>query len=131
MGDAGIVSFGSGVVERGGVVSPVGAEGLRVGVLADHRFELFPADVFADLFPSGRGRPSVPADVIASAMILKELEGLSGRQAADAVRCDIHWKVACGLALDDEGVYYTCSCIGVSVWPGRSARIASATRSLK
>jgi IS5 family transposase len=86
--------------------------------LADHRLELFPADAFADLFPSGRGRPSVPADVIASAMILKELEGLSDRQAAEAMRCDIRWKVACGLALDDEGVHYTV----FTYWRQRLAR---------
>jgi len=86
--------------------------------LADHRLDLFPVDAFADLFPSGRGRPSVPADVIASAMILKELEGLSDRQAAEAVRCDIRWKVACGLALDDEGVHYTV----FTYWRQRLAR---------
>jgi transposase len=72
--------------------------------LADHRSELFPDDMFSDLFPSGRGRPSIPQDVMASAMILKELEGLSDREAADALRCDIRWRVACGLALDDEGL---------------------------
>jgi IS5 family transposase len=93
-------------------------EGSVYAFLADHRFELFPADAFADLFPSGRGRPSVPADVIAAAMILKELEGLSDRQAADAVRCDIRWKVACGLALDDEGVHYTV----FTYWRQRLAR---------
>jgi IS5 family transposase len=93
-------------------------EGSVYAFLADHRFELFPADAFADLFPSGRGRPSVPADVIASAMILKELEGLSDRQAAEAVRCDIRWKVACGLALDDEGVHFTV----FTYWRQRLAR---------
>jgi IS5 family transposase len=83
------------------------AEGSVYAFLADHRAELFPDDMFADLFPSGRGRPSVPADVMASAMILKELEGLSDREAAAALRCDIRWKVATGLALDDEGVHFT------------------------
>jgi IS5 family transposase len=82
-------------------------EGSVYGLLADHRSELFPDEMFEDLFPSSRGRPSVPAGVMASAMILKELEGLSDRQAAEALRCDIRWKVACGLALDDEGVHYT------------------------
>ncbi len=82
-------------------------EGSVHAFLADHRTELFPDELFSDLFVAGRGRPSVPADVMASAMILKELEGLSDRQAADALRCDIAWKVACGLALDDEGVHYT------------------------
>lgn len=75
--------------------------------LADHRAELFPDEAFADLFPSGTGRPSVPAEVIASAMVLKELEGHSDRQAADALRCDIRWKVATGLPLDHPGVHFT------------------------
>ena len=35
-------------------------------LLAAHRGELFPDEMFADLFPTGRGRPSVPADVMAS-----------------------------------------------------------------
>jgi IS5 family transposase len=82
-------------------------EGSVYAFLADHRSDVFPDDMFADLFPSRRGRPSTPAGVMASAMILKELEGLSDRQAADALRCDIRWKVACGLALDDAGVHYT------------------------
>ena len=34
--------------------------------LAAHRSELFPEGMFADLFPSHRGRPSVPAQVMAS-----------------------------------------------------------------
>jgi len=76
-------------------------------LLADHRLKLFPDELFADLFPSGRGRPSVPGDVMATALVLKELEGLSDRQAADALRCDIRWKVATGLALDHPGVHYT------------------------
>jgi len=71
--------------------------------LAEHRARLFPDELFADLFPSGRGRPSVPADVIATALVLKELEGLSDRQAAAAVSRDIAWKAACGLALDAAG----------------------------
>jgi transposase len=83
------------------------SEGSVYAFLADHRAELFPDVMFSDLFPSGRGRPSIPVDVMASAMILKELEGLSDREAADALRCDIRWKVACGLALDDEGPHYT------------------------
>ena len=72
--------------------------------LADHRKQLFPDEMFEDLFPTGRGRPSVPGEVIASAMLLKELEGLSDRQAADALRLNIGWKVATGLALDAPGM---------------------------
>ena len=71
--------------------------------LAAHRHDLFPDEMFEDLFPSGRGRPSIPADVVASVMVLQALEGLSDRDAARALRDRISWKVACGLALDDEG----------------------------
>jgi transposase len=70
--------------------------------LADHRPDLFPDEMFEDLFPSRRGRPSVPADVVASVMVLQALEGLSDRDAARALRDRISWKVACGLALTDE-----------------------------
>ena len=66
--------------------------------LADHRGELFPDELFADLFRSGRGRPSVPADVVATVMVLQALEGLSDRDAAAALRTNIAWKVAAGLA---------------------------------
>ena len=83
------------------------AEGSVEAFLADHRHQLFPDEMFADLFPSGRGRPSIPADVIATAMVLQALEGLSDREAARAVRDRISWKVACGLALDDDGFDYS------------------------
>jgi IS5 family transposase len=75
--------------------------------LADHRKDLFPDEMFEDLFASGRGRPSIPADVVASVMVLQALEGLSDRDAARALRDRISWKVACGLALDDEGFDYS------------------------
>src|SRR6187431_469741 len=75
--------------------------------LASHRRRLFPDDLFADLFPTGRGRPSVPAEVIATVMVLQSLEGLSDRDAAQALRTDLRWKVAAGLALDDEGFHPT------------------------
>jgi len=75
--------------------------------LAEHRQRLFPDELFADLFRSGRGRPSVPADVIATVLVLQSLEGLSDRDAVQAVRTDLRWKVAAGLALDDEGFHPT------------------------
>jgi IS5 family transposase len=82
-------------------------EGSVEAFLADHRQELFPDPMFEDLFPSGRGRPSVPADVVASVMVLQALEGLSDRDAARALTDRISWKVACGLALDEEGFHPT------------------------
>ena len=59
-----------------------------------------PTSMFDDLFPSGRGRPSVPPDVMASVIVLQTLHGLSDRDAADAVTFDLRWKAACGIAID-------------------------------
>jgi IS5 family transposase len=67
--------------------------------LAGHRRELFPDELFADLFASGRGRPSVPADVMASVITLQALHGLSDSETVDAVTFDLRWKAACGLAV--------------------------------
>jgi IS5 family transposase len=82
-------------------------EGTIYAFLADHRNELFKDEDFADLFPSGRGRPSTPAVLICSVMVLQALEGLSDRDAIRALRTRIDWKVACGLALDDPGFDFT------------------------
>ncbi|MDA8291891.1 MAG: IS1182 family transposase [Actinomycetota bacterium] len=93
--DAGI--FCRGLVEEGSIYA----------FLADHRHELFPDQEFADLFPSGRGRPSTPAALICSVMVLQALEGLSDRDALRQLRNRIDWKVACGLSLDDAGFDFT------------------------
>ena len=82
-------------------------EGSVEAFLADHRHELFPDELFADLFPSGRGRPSIPADVVASVMVLQALEGLSDREAERALRDRISWKVATGLPIDAIGFDYS------------------------
>jgi Transposase DDE domain/Transposase domain (DUF772) len=82
-------------------------DGSVYAFLADHRQELFPVELFADLVRQGGGHPSVPAEVIATVMVLQALEGLSDREAASALRRDIAWKVACGLRLDDEGFHPT------------------------
>src|SRR6266568_9563166 len=71
--------------------------------LAAHRQELFTDGDFADLFPSGRGRPSVPASVMASVMVLQVLQDYSDAEAAEAARCDLRWKAACGFPLDHGG----------------------------
>jgi IS5 family transposase len=88
--------------------------------------------MFEDLFASGRGRPSIPADVVASVMVLQALEGLSDRDAARALRDRISWKVACGLALDDEGFDFSV----LTYWrtrlrkSDRPERISDAVRSV-
>lgn len=75
--------------------------------LAEHRQRLFPDEMFADLFPSDRGRPSVPADVVATVLVLQSLDGLSDRDAVEQLRVNIAWKVAAGRPLDDPGFHPT------------------------
>jgi Transposase domain (DUF772)/Transposase DDE domain len=77
--------------------------GSMFAFLAAHRRELFGDEEFADLFPSGKGRPSVPASVMASVMVLQVLHDCSDAEAAEAARCDLRWKVACGFPLDHGG----------------------------
>lgn len=101
-------------------------EGTIYAFLADHRRELFKDEGFADLFPSGRGRPSIPVDVICSVMVLQALEGLSDRDAIRALRTRIDWKVACGLALDDPGFDFT----NLTYWRGRLRNSARPERIL-
>lgn len=67
--------------------------------LAEHRQRLFPDSFVADLFPSATGRPSLPADLVGSVLVLKELYDLSDARAAEALKFDIRWKVACGRSL--------------------------------
>src|SRR5262245_17801814 len=75
--------------------------------LAVHRQELFPDEMFADLFPSGRGRPSVPADVMAAVITLQALHGLSDSETVDAVTFDLRWKTACGLPVSSGAFHPT------------------------
>jgi hypothetical protein len=85
--------------------------------LAGHRRELFPDELFADLFPSGRGRPSVPADVMASVITLQALHGLSDAETVDAVAFDLRWKAACGLPVT-AGAFHPTT---LTVWRRRLA----------
>jgi hypothetical protein len=75
--------------------------------LAEHRLRLFPDEMFADLFPTCRGRPSVPADVVATMMVLQALEERSDREACRALQTDLAWKAATGTAVTDEAFHPT------------------------
>jgi transposase len=61
---------------------------------------------FADLFPV-RGRPAEAPVRLALATLLQFMEGLTDRQAADAVRTRIDWKYLLCLELTDIGFDHT------------------------
>jgi hypothetical protein len=93
------------LLDAGALVGHLVPAGSMFAFLAEHRGEVFPDTEFADLFPSGRGRPSMPAPVAASILVLQALHDLSDAEAAEAARCDIRWKVATGMALDHKGFH--------------------------
>jgi hypothetical protein len=93
------------LLDAAALVGHLVPEGSMFAFLAAHRGQVFPDGEFADLFPSGRGRPSLPAPVAASVLTLQTLYDLSDSETAEAARCDLRWKVATGMALDDAGFH--------------------------
>lgn len=85
--------------DAGEVAGDLVPTGSVFAFLAEHRCELFDDAFIADLFTNSTGRPSLPADLVGSVLVLKELYDLSDRQTADALCFDIRWKVACGRSL--------------------------------
>ena len=84
-------------------------------LLAQHRSRLFPDELFGDLFVSGRGRPSVPGEVVAAVMVLQALEGVSDREACRRLQTDVAWKAAAGLAVTDAAFHHTV----LTLWRNR------------
>ena len=76
--------------------------------LADEGHRLFGDDYFADLYTRSRlGRPTVPARVLATVMVLQAFEGLSDREAVDRLGRDLAWQAACGVDLGFEAFHST------------------------
>lgn len=76
--------------------------GNRYLAMRDTLGALFTDQDFADLF-SSRGQPAYPPWRLALVTVLQFTEGLSDRQAAEAVRARLDWKYALGLELTDPG----------------------------
>ena len=70
-------------------------------------FELFPDELFADVF-CDTGRRSVPPMIVAVVMVLQRIEGCSDREAVDRFAFDARWKYAAGgLDFDYPGFVHT------------------------
>ncbi len=59
--------------------------------------------------------------MVATVLVLQALEGCSDREAVERLRCDLRWKAAAGLAVDDGGFHYSV----LSLW---RARLRASTR---
>jgi transposase len=71
-------------------------------LMRDHLGMIFDDQQFADLF-SPTGQPAASPFRLALTTVLQFVEGVSDRQAADAVRSRIDWKFALALPLEDPG----------------------------
>jgi len=98
-------------------MGPIPAETIRIaraafpkGTLAmrlrDMMGTLYDDPTFADLF-SHRGRPAEAPWRLALVTVLQFVDGLSDRQAADAVRERLGWTYALGLEVTDAGFDHT------------------------
>jgi len=67
---------------------------------------IYEDEAFTKLFPT-RGQPAEAPWRLALVTVLQFVEGLSDRQAADAVRARIDWKYLLGLELMDPGFDHT------------------------
>ncbi len=98
-------------------VGPIPADTLRVAKAAipkgntqlrlrDSQGTIFDDSLFAPLFPK-KGQPAVAPWRLALVTVMQFAEGLSDRDAADAVRVHIDWKYLLGLDLTDQGFDYS------------------------
>ena len=78
---------------------PKGCPAIR---LRDALGPVFSDTDFVDLFPA-RGKPGLSPAMLTMVLLLQYSEGLSDRQAAQAVAARIDWKYALGLELTDTG----------------------------
>src|SRR5919109_4226513 len=101
-------------------VPPVPEETIRVAHAAfphgniymrmrDELGTIYDDQLFSTLFPA-RGQPAESPWRLALTTVMQFAEGLSDRQAADAVRSRIDWKYALGLALSDSGFDFSVLC---------------------
>lgn len=81
-------------------------KGNRYLRLRDELGTLYQDELFADLFPAS-GQPAEAPWRLALVTILQFLEGLSDRQAAEAVRSRLDWKYLLGLQVTDAGFHYS------------------------
>jgi hypothetical protein len=89
-----------GLFEADALYAEFVGRGTFYGWLAAQRGELFPDELFAALYASGWGRPSVPPSLLATALVLQAHAGVSDDEAVQRAAYDLRWKVALGVEVD-------------------------------
>jgi hypothetical protein len=90
-----------------GFCEPLVAPDSIYGLLHRECHELFPDEMFADLF-CDVGRRCVPPMIVAVVMVLQRLEGCSDREAVERFLFDLRWRYAAGgLDFDYPGFVHT------------------------
>ena len=74
--------------------------------LRDTLGTIYQDEQFAELYPR-RGQPAQAPWRLALVSVMQFREGLSDRQAANAVRGRLDWKYLLGLELSDPGFHYS------------------------
>ena len=103
-------------------------EGSVFAFLATERLRLFPAEMFADLFPSGRGRPSIPAEVIASVIVLQTLHGFRTVRLRMRSPSTCGGRQRVGIAIDAAAFHPTTLTYWRNGWRRASGRSGSSRR---
>ena len=72
------------------------------GLLASLRGQLFRDDDFAEIYCPDNGRDRVPPRLLATALLLQTYDKVSDAAAKARADCDIRWKVALGIEIEDR-----------------------------
>ena len=96
----------AGTAQIAAAAFPKGCPAMR---MRDELGTIYDDRMFAPLYPA-RGQPAHSPWRLALVTVLQFAEGLSDRQAADAVRGRIDWKYALGLDLADPGYDFSVLC---------------------
>ena len=117
------------LLDAGTLVGHLVPAGSMFAFLAAHRQELFGDEDFADLFPSGKGRPSVPVSMIASVMVLQVLHDYSDAEAAEAAAAICGGRRRAGSRWIIGALIPRRWCTGGGGWRSQAARTGSVRRS--
>lgn len=77
-------------------------KGSFYGFLASQRGLLFRDEEFAELYCRNNGRDSVPPSLLATTLLLQTYDRVSDEEAKERADFDIRWKVALGVAIEEQ-----------------------------